>query len=129
MPAAFVGLMLVGGLLSFAGVNLPSIEIGITLSVLALGTAIALDKKLNIAWAMAFVGFFAIFHGYAHGNEMPSLARPALYAIGFILATALMHIIGVGIGLASEKVKDGPEFLRFVGAGIAGIGFAMLFGM
>ena len=123
VPSAFVGVMLVGGLMGIYGIPLFSVELGIALSVMVLGIAIAADKRLPMLFAMIAVGFFALFHGHAHGTEMPELADPALYALGFIIGTALIHIVGVGIGLISKTVSFGPQLLRYVGAGIAGIGF------
>jgi len=129
VPATFVGVMLMGGILAIFNISFPAVEIGIALSVLVLGIALALEKKLPIIWSMLFVGFFAIFHGHAHGTEMPNLAQPALYSIGFVLATACLHILGVVIGLLSEEIRNGEILLRYLGAGIAGIGFAILFGL
>ncbi len=106
-----------------------AVEIGIALSVLVLGVAIAFDKKMPVIWSMLCVGFFAFFHGYAHGAEMPNLAQPALYALGFIVATAFLHIVGIAIGEISKHVKNGESLLRYAGASIAGIGFAILFGI
>lgn len=76
--------MLVGGILGLYAIPVPFVEIGIALSVLLLGLAIAFDRQLPLLFAMAFVGVFAIFHGHAHGAEMPELASPVLYALGFM---------------------------------------------
>lgn len=129
VPAVFVGLMLLGGVGGMMGLPFFAVETGIALSVLVLGIAIALDKKISTNWSMLFVGFFALFHGYAHGAEMPSLAQPALYATGFIVATAFLHILGIAIGEVAKHIKNGANLLRFTGAGVAGIGFAILFGL
>lgn len=126
VPAAFVGVMLVGGLMGMNGVPFFSVELGIALSVLVLGVAIAADKKLPTFLAMIAVGFFALFHGHAHGTEMPEVAQPALYAAGFVTGTALIHVAGVGIGFMSKSFATGPQLLRYVGAGIAGIGFHII---
>jgi urease accessory protein len=126
VPATFVGVMLVGGVLGIQGVPLFSVEVGIAFSVLALGVAIAAQKKLPAFLAMMFVGFFAIFHGHAHGTEMPNLAQPALYALGFVIGTTAIHVAGVIIGVISPKFNDGAQFLRYGGAGIAGIGLHLL---
>ncbi|MGH7885490.1 MAG: HupE/UreJ family protein, partial [Thermodesulfobacteriota bacterium] len=67
-----------------------------------------------------------IFHGHAHGTEMPIVSQPALYALGFVSGTSLIHILGVLIGVVSKKIPQGAMMLRFVGAGIAGIGFHLL---
>jgi urease accessory protein len=126
VPLTFVGMMLVGGILGMQGVPLFSVELGISFSVFALGIALAAEKKLPALLAMLFVGFFALFHGHAHGMEMPSLYSPVLYALGFVVGTAGIHIFGVILGLISQEVSKGEAFLRYVGAGIAGIGFHLL---
>lgn len=129
VPGAFVALMVVGGLMGMKELPFPAIETGIALSVLVLGVAIAFDKKLPVLWSMVFVGFFAIFHGYAHGFEMPVVAQPLLYALGFVIATAGLHIAGVLIGLIARYIRRGESLLRYLGAGIAGIGFSILVGL
>ncbi|NIL95428.1 MAG: urease accessory protein UreJ, partial [Woeseiaceae bacterium] len=128
VPATFVGVMIVGGLIGGYDIQLPLVESGIALSVTVLGVALAADKNMAVVWAMLFVGFFAIFHGHAHGTEMPDIAEPLLYGSGFVLGTAIIHLSGVFIGLASNKIAKGPVLLRFSGAGIAVIGLTMLFG-
>jgi len=127
IPATFVGFMLLGGILGMIGVPFFSVEIGIAVSVLVLGLAIAADKKLPVLLAMAGVGFFALFHGHAHGEEMPSSAQPLLYALGFILGTALIHIAGVAIGWTATRIPRATTLLRFGGAIIAFLGFFFLF--
>lgn len=127
VPLAFVSVMAVGGVLGIKGMGLPGVEYGIAISVAILGISLAMEKKLPIILTMIFVGFFALFHGHAHGAEMPSLAKPAFYALGFITGTAGIHIFGVLIGLISIRTLKGAEFLRFVGAGIAGIGIYILY--
>lgn len=126
VPLAFLSVMLIGGILGMQGIPLISVELGIAFSVFALGIALAADKKLPHVLAMIFVGFFAIFHGHAHGTEMPSLAKPALYALGFFMGTAGIHIAGVLLGLFSNKISDGAQMLRYLGAAIAGIGFYLV---
>ena len=126
VPATFIAVMLIGGILGMKGVNIISVELGIVFSVLALGCAIASDKKFPSLLAMIFVGVFAIFHGHAHGTEIPYLAEPTLYACGFMVGTAVIHIAGVLIGFVVQKFKDGDQLLRYLGASIAGIGFHLL---
>ena len=128
VPLTFVLVMLGGGILGINGVPLFSVELGIAFSVLALGIAIALENKLSPLLAMVFVGFFAIFHGHAHGTEMPSLSKPVFYACGFVIGTAGIHIAGVLIGIIAERLKEGKQVLRYVGAGIAGVGFHLIIG-
>ena len=105
VPATFVGVMAFGGLLGWLDVGLTAIEAGIAISVLALGLAIAADKRLPISLAMTAVGFFAIFHGYAHGTELPGQAGAVAYSAGFVTATGLIHLTGIGIGRASCRER------------------------
>ncbi len=128
VPATFVAVMAVGGLLGWLDVGLTAIEMGIALSVLGLGLAIAFDKRLPISLTMSAVGFFAIFHGYAHGAEMPTVARASTYAAGFLTGTAVLHISGVLIGDISQHYKAGKLLLRVAGAGIAAAGATFLVG-
>jgi len=128
VPLTFVAVMLAGGILGMQGIPLFSVELGIAFSVLALGVALTAEKKAPPVLAMLFVGFFAIFHGHAHGTEMPHLAEPALYAAGFIVGTACIHIAGVLIGNFSKQIANGAQLLRYVGAGISGIGLHLIVG-
>ena len=127
VPATFVGFMLVGGILGMMGVPFFSVEIGIAVSVLVLGLAIAVDKKVPVLLAIVGVAFFALFHGHAHGEEMPSSAQPILYALGFILGTTLIHLAGVAIGWTATRIPRATTILRFGGAFIALLGFFFLF--
>lgn len=129
VPLTFVLVMAGGGLLGLIGIGLTAVEIGIAISVLVLGVAIAADKSLPILVAMIAVGLFAIFHGYAHGAEMPTIARPLLYATGFLTGTAIIHIVGVLMGDIPQHYKAGPTVLRILGGGIAVIGALFLFGV
>jgi urease accessory protein len=126
VPLAFVGVMLIGGLMGMNAVPFYSVELGIAISVLVLGIALVAEKKLPTWLAMLSVGFFALFHGHAHGTEMPEIGAPALYALGFVTGTAVIHIVGVFIGVFSKSFSSGPQLLRYVGAGIAGIGFHII---
>ena len=128
VPTTFVSVMAVGGVLGWLDIGLTAIESGIAISVLGLGLAIAADKRLPISIAMTAVGFFAIFHGYAHGAEMPTVARASTYAIGFLTGTAVLHITGLVIGDISQHYARGKLLLRIAGAGIAAAGAAFLVG-
>ena len=128
VPATFVVIMAFGGLLGYIDIGLSAIEAGIAFSVLALGTAIALDKTVPLVAAMSAVGVFAIFHGYAHGAEMPAVAQPVTYALGFMTGTALLHLLGVVIGDISQHYERGKLLLRAVGVAIAGTGAFFLVG-
>lgn len=117
VPASFVGVMIVGGVIAMNSWFAASyIEMGIAFSVVFLGLAIALARKLPMLIAMAFVGFFAFFHGYAHGLEIPDAAAQWQYIVGFVLGTAGLHLLGVGIGHAFSKIKHGSQALRLTGA-------------
>ena len=126
VPSTFVLVMAVGGALGVLGVNLPFVEIGIALSVVVLGAVVALDIKAPVAVAMGLVGLFAIFHGHAHGAEMPEDAGGGAYAAGFMLATTLLHVVGIGVGFLVGKAgeKYGSTLMRGAGgiAAVAGVG-------
>lgn len=122
VPAAFVALLGLGGAIGMADVPLPQVEGVIALSVLALGLAIALSVTVPVTAAMMVVGLFAVFHGHAHGGEMPSLADPVAYGAGFMAASALLHLTGVGLGVLAAR----PHARALLGAGCAGIGLHML---
>ena len=100
VPASFVAMMAAAGFAGMAGVHLPLAEAGIVLSIIVLGAVVALRLTMPVAAAMALVAFFAIFHGYAHGLETPETASGLLYGLGFLAATALLHGLGITIGLA-----------------------------
>lgn len=104
VPSAFIGTMVVGGLLGYYGWPLPMVEAGIALSVIVMGMAIALGVRLPTIAAMALVGVFALFHGHAHGNEGAGLGIAFLpYAAGFIVATGVLHISGIALGAAFDR--------------------------
>ncbi|MGI2167157.1 HupE/UreJ family protein [Shewanella oncorhynchi] len=128
VPLAFVTFMLVGGILGLYAIAVPFVEIGIALSVLLLGLAIAFDRQIPLLFAMAFVGVFAIFHGHAHGAEMPELASPILYALGFLFGTAVIHLGGVMIGLGMQRMTGQRNLMRVTGMAIAAMGGYLLAG-
>ena len=109
------------------GIPFFEVELGIAISVLVLGVAMAADKKLPTYLAMIAVAFFAVFHGHAHGTEMPEAYAPALYATGFVAGTSAIHLVGVLIGVVANKFSTGPHFLRSMGAAIAIIGGYLIF--
>lgn len=126
VPSSFVSLMLLGGILGMHQFPLFSVELGIAFSVFALGMAIAIEKKVPAVLAMFLVGFFALFHGHAHGSEMPGVVHPAVYALGFVSATTVVHLLGVLIGLPSQRSVQAARVLQYAGAGIAAIGLRLL---
>lgn len=129
VPSTFVTVMAVGGFLGLINIGLTVTELGIAVSLLILGLAIAAERKIPVLIVMIGVGFFAIFHGYAHGAEMPDTAEPFLYALGFLVGTALIHLTGVLIGDISRHYESGKVVLRIGGALIALIGLLFIFGV
>jgi urease accessory protein len=103
LPVIFPAVMVGGAVLGMLGVPLPPVEIGIALSVLVLGACIALSLKVAVWAASLIVAAFAVFHGYAHGRELPSAADPIGYIVGFVLATGLLHVLGIGIGFLNDR--------------------------
>lgn len=118
LPMLFPAMMTVGAALGMANVPVPPVEVGIALSVLALGLLILLAARLPVAAACAIVGVFALFHGYAHGQELPSAADPVGYSAGFVFATGLLHLAGIAIG-AARSLPGGTAALRAGGGAIA----------
>jgi len=131
VPTTFVLVMAMGGALGVAGIGVPFVEAGIALSVIVLGAVVAFGIKAPVAVAMAVVGLFAIFHGHAHGSEMPESAAGLAYGFGFMLATALLHVMGVGLGfvIGWAGEKQGPIVARTAGGAAALAGVAILVGM
>lgn len=126
LPVVFPMVMVAGAVLGMFGVPLPAVEMGIALSVAALGTSIALALRAPVWVAAIIVGAFAIFHGYAHGRELPSAADPAGYSSGFVLATGLLHVLGIGIGCLNQWPR-GVVLTRGVGAAIGAVGFWFMY--
>jgi urease accessory protein len=118
VPSTFVGVMVLGGVLGFAGISMPFVEEGILVSILILGILIVGAFKLPLAYSSMIVGLFAIFHGHAHGAEMPESLSAAWYAVGFALVTALLHLSGIGLGMLMQKTNL-QTVNRFAGAVIA----------
>ncbi|TFZ01306.1 HupE/UreJ family protein [Ramlibacter rhizophilus] len=127
LPVVFPGLMLLGAALGMAGVPLPQVERGIALSVLALGLAIAAAWRAPMAAALALVAIFGVFHGHAHGMELPGSADPVAYACGFLLATGGLHLAGILVGSLWHR-RSGAWLVRGAGAaiGVAGAAFLLL---
>lgn len=131
LPLAFVGTMVAGGALALAGIELPQVETGILLSVVVLGGLIAAQARLPLAASVGLVALFAVFHGHAHGAEMPEAAAPALYALGFVVATALLHAAGLAAALGVLRTlrdRVGAWTLRGSGVavGLGGVALAVL---
>ena len=126
LPATFVLVMAFGGALGVAGISIPFVELGIALSVVVLGAVVALNVKAPLAAAIGVVGLFAIFHGHAHGTEMPDNAAGVAYAAGFMIATALLHAAGLALGYVIGRAgeRQGVFVTRTAGgiAALAGVG-------
>ena len=128
LPVTFPLVMSVGGALGVRGVPLPGVEIGVAASAAVLGVMILLAARPPLAVAAILVGAFAVFHGYAHGVELPKAAYPLAYGVGFVLATGLLHLTGIAIGLI-ERWPVGMKALRGLGAGISVAGVYLLLGL
>ena len=118
LPVTFPVVMAFGGMVALLGVGLPGAEVGIGMSALLLGLMVALERRPDLRIAAALVGFFAIFHGYAHGTELPDGQSGLSYSIGFVAATGILHAVGIGIGEVRRWAWGGSA-LRFAGSGIA----------
>jgi urease accessory protein len=118
LPVVFPMVMAFGGMMGLIGIKLPGIELCIALSALALGFAVFREARPKLWIAAILVGFFAIAHGHAHGTELPLGASGVLYSIGFVIATGLLHALGIGIGLV-HRWPAGRIALRLAGAVVA----------
>lgn len=125
LPAGFVAAMLAGAGLSAAGVALPAVETGIAASVLVFGVLIAALARLPLAAALPLVAAFALFHGHAHHAEMGA-GSPLAYTAGFALATAALHLAGLGLARLLPDTRAGRFALRMGGGAIAGAGALLL---
>jgi urease accessory protein len=128
LPVVFPLVMAAAGAAGVLGVPLPGVETGIALSAVALGAAVALAARPPLWIAAVAVGLFAVFHGHAHGTELPGAADPFTYALGFVLATGLLHLAGIGFGVL-VRWPAGRTAVRAGGAGIGLAGVAILLGV
>lgn len=127
VPLAFVSVMTLGGILGMAGFGqIPLLEQAIAASVLVLGIFLAVAARLSLPASIAIVGLFALFHGYAHGAEMPATSSGLLYGAGFILATVLLHLCGIGLGLAAQRM-NAMKTVRYTGWAMAACGVYLIF--
>ena len=123
LPVVFPLVMAFGGALGVAGVPVPAVETGIAASAVVLGAMVAFAVRPPLWVAAVIVGTFAIFHGHAHGTELPAAAHPLAYSIGFVLATGLLHLIGIAFGLLARwpagrlAVQAGGGAIALAGAG------------
>ncbi len=118
LPVTFPVVMAFGGMVGLLGVRIPGVEVGIGLSALLLGLMVAFERRPDLRGAVVLVGIFAIFHGHAHGAELPEGQSGVLYSIGFVASTGTLHALGIGLGLI-HKWESGRSALRFTGAAIA----------
>lgn len=128
LPAGFVATMIVGGVLGALGTGLPGVEAGILASVLVLGGLIAAAARFPVGVGVVVVALFALFHGHAHGAEMPAAVTGLAYGAGFALATALLHAVGIAFTLSVQRVaKEGrtAAWVRLAGAAIGVAGLAL----
>lgn len=125
LPVVFPLVMALGGVLGIAGVPLPSVEIGIAASAAILGLMVALAARPPLALAAAMVGAFAVFHGHAHGAELPPGADALAYSLGFVIATGVLHLCGIAFGLL-VRWPSGRLAVRCAGSAIAVAGLAFL---
>lgn len=124
LPVTFPIVMALGGLLGLIGVALPGVQIGIAASAMLLGAAVMTERRLPLYTAAALVGLFAVFHGHAHGTELPPGQSGLLYSLGFVVATGCLHAVGIAIG-AMHRWPAGRVALRVAGGGVglAGVFF------
>jgi urease accessory protein len=125
LPVVFPLVMAFGGIMGILGIPVPAVEIGIAVSAIALGALIAFAARPPIWIASIIVGIFAIFHGHAHGTELPEAANPLAYSIGFVLATGILHASGIALGLLT-KWPAGRVAVRSGGVIIAILGCVFL---
>jgi urease accessory protein len=125
LPVTFPMVMAMGGFLGLVGIDLPGVEIGIALSVLLLGLMVALEGRPALAAAAVLVGAFAVFHGHAHGTELPPGQSGLMYSLGFVTATGALHGLGILIGVV-HRWPLGRLALRVAGIAVALAGSAFL---
>jgi urease accessory protein len=127
LPVAFPMLMAFGGMLGLIGISLPGVEIGIALSAVVLGALVLGRVRLPLAIAVIVVACFAVFHGHAHGTELEAGQNAMLYSLGFVIATGLLHGVGITTGLI-QRWGPGAQILRGAGALVMAAGLYFLWG-
>jgi urease accessory protein len=125
LPVVFPLVMALGGVLAILGVPLPGVEIGIAISAAILGIMVALAARPPLWIAALLVGAFAVFHGHAHGAELPPGADALAYSAGFVVATSVLHLVGIGFGLLA-RWPAGRVAVRAAGGVIAVAGLTFL---
>ena len=125
LPVAFPLVMAFGGILGIVAVPMPRVEVGIAISAIVLGLMIALAVRAPLVVALAVVSAFAILHGHAHGSELPPGADAIAFSAGFVIATGLLHVGGISLGLVT-RWPVGRIAVRLIGAAIGGAGVIFL---
>jgi urease accessory protein len=125
LPVTFPLVMALGGFLGLLGMPLPGVEAGIAASAILLGAAVMTERRPPLYAAAVLVGFFAVFHGHAHGTELPLGQSALLYSLGFVVATGCLHAIGIAIG-AIHRWPAGRIVLRIAGGGVVCAGLFFL---
>lgn len=125
LPVAFPAVMALGGMMGLLGIPLPGIEVGIAVSAIVLGAAVLAELRPPLWLATTIVAFFAIFHGHAHGRELPDGTSALLYSLGFVMATGLLHAFGILLGVA-HRWSAGRQAVRAAGGGVALAGLFFL---
>jgi urease accessory protein len=125
LPVAFPAVMALGGLMGLLGIQLPGVEVGIAVSAIVLGAAVIAELRPPLWLATTIVAFFAIFHGHAHGRELPDGTSALLYSLGFVMATGLLHAFGILLGVA-HRWSAGRQAVRAAGGGVALAGLFFL---
>ncbi len=121
LPVAFPLVMALGGLMGLLGFPLPGVEVGIAVSAIVLGVMVLAEVRPPLWLAAAIVAFFAIFHGHAHGRELPAGTSALLYSLGFVVATGLLHAVGIALG-GAHRWAAGRQAVRVAGGGVAAAG-------
>ena len=131
LPLSFVAMMVMGGIAGAEGVGLPFIELGISGSILVLGFVIAFGRKLPTAPVVALAAFFGVFHGIAHGAEMPVGAPGLAYGAGFVLATALLHAAGLLLDIGADRLEGSwsTKASQVAGGAMAAAGAGIMAGI
>jgi urease accessory protein len=125
LPVAFPMVMAFGGLMGMLGLPLPGVEIGIAVSGVVLGLMVLLERRPPLALAAVLVGSFALFHGHAHGSELPEGSNALLYSLAFVVATGLLHFVGILIG-ELRRWPGGRRLVQAAGGGVACAGVFFL---
>ncbi len=129
-PLVFIGFMVIGSLLAFMNFRIPGVEMGIAMSLLVLGAAIASSMRaIPAVLSLGIIAVFAMFHGHAHGEEIPAMSNPAVYAMGFVLSTAALHMTGILIGTLALRHNTAYRVLRLAGVAMSFTGAVLLIGV